>query len=416
MKSFIRAKYPEFVKMLRSAGVAEKHVPYYLMWIERGYRLAEVKPGERLGGNKERAIIRQFAEKYEAWQVEQARVALQYWDYFLERLNKKDPEGGGVEKWVALMERGRRIMRLRHLSYRTEKTYLLWFHKFGEYLGWPPPESLGDDQVKSFLSHLAVDRKVSASTQNLAFNAILFFFRNVLEREVGPGLEALRARPERRLPVVLSKEEIDRIFIHVKGRSRLILQLIYGCGLRLSEAVRLRVKDIDFQRGVVVVRQGKGDKDRITLLPESLVEPLEEHLRWSFGLYNKDRELGLPGVHLPGALVRKYPDAATAWEWFWAFPSTHLSVDPVAQQVRRHHVLPATVQSAFRKGLQAAGITKRATVHSLRHSFATHLLEAGYDLRTIQELLGHKNIQTTMIYTHVAKRNVLGVRSPLDEV
>lgn len=303
-------------------------------------------------------------------------------------------------------------LRLRNRSLSTEKTYLYWIRMFCKHLKGSSPYSLDNSHFTDFMTYLAVERKVSASTQNQAFNAILFFYRHVLDKDVGELSGAMRAKYRRRLPVVLTKQEIAQIFEHLKVNHLLMCKLIYGCGLRLKECLNLRVKDIDFAQNCLTVRSGKGDKE--VLLPESLKNSLQKHLEEVHSLYEEDRSDGLPGVYLPNALGRKYPNAGKEWAWQWVFPSPSLSVDPVTKVVRRHHAYPDALQKRFREAVRKAGIIKRATIHTLRHSFATHLLEGGYDIRTIQELLGHVNLQTTMIYTHVARKNKLGVRSPLD--
>jgi integron integrase len=236
----------------------------------------------------------------------------------------------------------------------------------------------------------------------------------VLDKDIEGEISAVRARQNRRLPVVLTTKEVDRIFSAMSGVNQLVVRLIYGCGLRLQECLQLRIKDLDLEQNIVIVRSGKGDKDRRTVFPEAIKEEIIHHLAEVRKLYEKDREAKLSGVYLPGALDRKYPNAGKEWGWFWLFPSQSLSVDPRTNVVRRHHVYHASLQKAFKIAVGKAGITKQASIHTLRHSFATHLLEKGYDIRTIQELLGHQNLQTTMIYTHVATKNVLGVRSPLD--
>lgn len=269
--------------------------------------------------------------------------------------------------------------------------------------------------LQDFLSYLAVDKKVSASTQNQALNAIVFLYRHVLDKDIEREISAVRARQNRRLHVVLTMQEIEKIFSGMSGINLLMAKLIYGCGLRLQECLQLRVKDIDFEQSVVIIRSGKGDKDRRNVLPEAVKEELVTHVNEIRVLYKKDKEAKLNGVQLSGALERKYPNAGKEWGWFWLFPSQSLSIDPRTNILRRHHVYHDALQRAFKKAVMKAGITKQTSVHTLRHSFATHLLENGYDIRTIQELLGHKNLQTTMIYTHVATKNILGVRSPLDK-
>lgn len=306
----------------------------------------------------------------------------------------------------------RRRIRLRHLSYQTERSYLAWLKRFERFVA-TSPRVLGRGDVEAFLTHLAVEGRVSSSTQNQAFSALLFLFRHVLHRELG-GVDALRARPRRRLPVVLSPREVQAVVAHLPERFRLMARLIYGAGLRLQECLELRVKDVDAERGLLTIRSGKGDKDRRTVLPESLQPGWREHVLCLRALHEQDRKNSLPGVALPHALERKYPNAGKEWGWFWAFPAADVSTDPRSGVVRRHHQHPSAFQKHFKQAVREAGIAKPATIHTLRHSFATHLLEAGTDIRTIQELLGHKDVKTTMIYTHVATRNRLGVRSPLD--
>jgi integron integrase len=276
------------------------------------------------------------------------------------------------------------------------------------------PARIDSADVKRFLSHLAVERKVAASTQNQAFNGLLFLFRHVLDREFAIA-DTVRAKAKRRLPVVLKRQEVQRIFEHLDGFHLLMARLIYGCGLRVQECISLRVKDIDFKQSGLTVRSGKGDKDRLTVLPESVKNDLLAHLIEIQKIYEGDTARAeIDGVWLPNALERKYPKAGKEWGWFWVFPARDLSVDPRSGKVRRHHLHVSGLQRQFKNAVRAAGVIPNASVHSLRHSFATHLLEKGYDIRTIQELLGHSNLQTTMIYTHVAGKNILGVISPLD--
>jgi len=304
------------------------------------------------------------------------------------------------------------MLRLKHFSYRTETSYVAWIKRLREFVRGKNPYLLVSQDVQNFLSYLAVERKVSASTQNQALNAIVFFFRNVLHKEI--TVDALRAKGRRRLPVVLSREEVGKVISFLSMPYKLMCLLIYGSGMRLVECIRMRVKDIDIERKIIIVRSGKGDKDRVTLLPSSVVPMLQDHLQNIRQLYLEDRENDIHGVVLPEALERKYPLAGKEWGWFWVFPSSRLSVDPRGKIIRRHHLHPVNLQKAFKIALKNAGIFKGASVHSLRHSFATHLIEDGYDVRTVQELLGHKHLQTTMIYTHIAQRNILGVKSPLD--
>lgn len=317
--------------------------------------------------------------------------------------------------WLFLESEMRRVLRLRHTSLRTEKSYLGWFRRFRVFTGERPGVELRAGDVVRFLSHLAVDVDVAPSTQNQAFSALLFLFRHVLGRELDVG-STVRARAKPRLPVVLSRGEVGRVLGLLGPPFGLMAQVIYGAGLRLQECLELRVKDVLLDEGLILVRSGKGDKDRRTVLPESVRESLEVHLGRVRALHEQDRSQGVPGVALPHALERKFVRAGELWPWFWVFPARSLSVDPRSRVVRRHHQHPSAFQKQFKGAVARSGIAKPATIHTLRHSFATHLLEAGTDIRTIQELLGHRDVQTTMIYTHVASKNRLGVCSPLDAV
>jgi integron integrase len=289
-----------------------------------------------------------------------------------------------------------------------------WLRRFRGFVKEKALEHLEGKDLQDFLSHLAVDRMVSTSTQNQALNALVFVYKHVLEKDIENKINAVRARNKRRLPVVLTVKEVEQIFDMMSGLHQLMAMLTYGCGLRLNECFSLRIKDVDLEQNIVIVRSGKGDEDRRTVLPERLKDGLIHHIALVRSLYDRDRKQNLNGVALPGALERKYPNAGKEWGWFWLFPSKSLSIDPRTHIVRRHHIHPACLQRAFKAAVRKTDITKQVSVHSLRHSFATHLLEKGYDIRTIQELLGHKQLHTTMIYTHVAKKNILGVRSPLD--
>lgn len=315
-----------------------------------------------------------------------------------------------------LEEKTRTIMRLKHLSYLTEKAYLQWHNRFFHSIGDKQADSIGQEEVKTFLSTLALRYRVSASTQRQAFNALVFLFRYGLNKTIDNLRTVIPAQPNKRLPVVLSSEEVKAIFTKLSGTHRLMAIIIYGSGLRLNECLSLRVKDIDFHRVCITIRSGKGDKDRETVLPTAVIEPLKRHFDRIRNVFMEDQKNNIAGVAIPGALSRKYPQAGKDWGWFWIFPSVRLSVDPRSGIGRRHHRYPSTFQKAFQKAVKSAGITKHATIHTLRHSFATHLVEKGYDIRTIQELLGHSDVSTTMIYTHVARKNKLGVISPMDSL
>ncbi len=397
--------------------VAPKRIPFYAVWVSKYLDFCENQNQKGLDPSQlAELFIRQLGRKHEDWQVAQAREAVKLYRYYRRRAESMEPDGSEDAKaqWRQVAEETVRMLRLKHRSLSTEKTYLGWLRQFYRFLDGRAPGDIDASHLKDFLSHLAVDRRVARATQNQAFNAILFVFRHVLDKDVDEIRTVVRARTRRRLPVVLTQAEVLRIFEHLQNHNRLMAQLIYGCGLRLMECARLRVKDVDFARGCLTVKSGKGDKDRVTMLPESLHDELRAHLEEVHALYEEDRAGGIAGVWLPDALERKYPNAGKEWGWFWVFPSRKLSVDPRSRVVRRHHVSANNLQKQFRRAVKKAGIAKNATVHTLRHSFATHLLEKGYDIRSIQELLGHAHVQTTMIYTHVARKNVLGVRSPLD--
>lgn len=300
------------------------------------------------------------------------------------------------------------------MSRQTEKSYVHWIRRYIYFHDRRHPAELGTAEVNAFLSHLATARRVSASTQNQALCALLFLYRHVLEKELGEFEGLVRAKRRRNLPVVLTREEVEAVLSRLEGTNRLIGLLLYGAGLRLLECLRLRVKDIDFSRHQIDVRDGKGRKNRVTMLPTSLAEPLKAHLAQVRQLHRSDLEGGLGRVSLPFALDRKYPNAASEWGWQWVFPSPTLSKDPESGRTGRHHWYPRRVQRAVKAAVQAAGLTKPATCHTFRHSFATHLLTGGYDIRTVQELLGHRSVRTTMIYTHVLNRGGRGVQSPAD--
>lgn len=323
---------------------------------------------------------------------------------------------------AGVIERFRRELRLRHYSYRTEQTYLQWADRFLAHHGLQEiPAGDGSRLVREFLEHLALGRNVSANTQNQAFSALLFLYTQVCDQPLTGMGKTLRAKKVRPMPMVLSVTEVNRLLAMMEGTVALMARLLYGAGLRLMECARLRVKDLDFDRGQIFVREGKGGKDRVVMLPEALEAPLRAHLERVRVLWEEDRAAGIAGVYLPHALGVKYPNAPVEWGWQWVFPTKKLAVDPRAMDaagkavVRRHHVQGLTVQRAVNEASRRAGLVKPASCHALRHSFATHMLENGTDIRTVQELLGHASLETTMIYTHVMKRKgVAGAKSPLD--
>lgn len=317
-----------------------------------------------------------------------------------------------------LLTQLRHCLRRKHYAIRTEDAYVDWVRRFlafvAEHQPGRQPEQLDAPEVEAFLSHLAVAGQVSASTQNQALAALLFWFREVWRRELSRPLQMLQARHSRPLPTVLSKPEVQAVLAELTGLHQLMGQLLYGSGLRLMECVRLRVKDLDFAQRKVIVRAGKGHKDRATLLPERLIAPLQTQLERVREIHRADLAQGYGSVYLPDALARKYPNAARELGWQYVFPSDRLSEDPRSKALQRHHIDESGLQKAVKEAARRTRLAKRVTCHTFRHSFATHLLEAGYDIRTVQELLGHNDVKTTMIYTHVLNRGPLAVRSPLD--
>lgn len=380
--------------------IPTNHIPYYIKWIELF--------------NANHQDWNSFEEKIsnlEDWQRKQAVKAVMIYKSI-----KKDTVKTKIEipLFKDIEQESRRQIRLVGLSFRTEKAYLHWIIRFYRYCTSKKilPEKI--QSVKDFLTDLVENRKIAKATQDQAFNALLFLYRQVFHLSFDELSSVKRAKPKRRLPVVLNKSEIQLIFKNLEERILLIAQILYGGGLRLNECLSLRIKDIDRENNTITVRSGKGDKDRKTLLPESLKIPLSEHMERINKIHLDDRARDIPGLDLPNGLDRKYPEAGKSWGWFWLFPSDRLSLDPYSGIKRRFHLYDTTVQRGFHKAVKKTGIEKQATLHTLRHSFATHLVEAGYDIRTIQELLGHNDLKTTMIYTHVATKNKLSVSSPLD--
>jgi len=307
-------------------------------------------------------------------------------------------------------------MRTRHLAHRSEQTYLHWMPRYVAFHGRRHPRDLGPKDVERFLTHLAVQRRVSAATQNQALQALLFLYRHVLESELPWLSDMIRAHTAKRLPVVLTRDEVGALLTRLHGTARLIAGLLYGSGLRLTEALRLRVKDLALARGELIVREAKGGKDRVTTLPAALEPVLRAHLSRLHVWYEAERRCGRPGVSLPQALAGKYPHAALQWGWQYVFPARTLCRDPYTRQLQRHHLHEKSMQRAVQRAVHQAGLSQQASCHTLRHCFATHLLEDGYDIRTVQELLGHSDVKTTMIYTHVMNKGARAVRSPLDRI
>jgi integron integrase len=313
-----------------------------------------------------------------------------------------------------LLEQVRHIIRIKHYSIRTEQAYLQWIKQYILFHNKRHPSELSEPDVSSFLSHLAVGRSVAASTQNQALSAIVFLYKQVLNKPLDWLDDLERAKRPAKLPVVLSRAEVRAVLAQLDGSKWLMASLLYGSGLRLMECLRLRVKDVDFGYSQIIVRDGKGGKDRATILPDILKPPLNSHLDKVKTLHENDLRLGFGRVYLPYALEKKYPNADHQWCWQFVFPTSRLSVDPRSGKLQRHHIAEDVLQRAVSSAIRQAGISKPASCHTFRHSFATHLLEDGYDIRTVQELLGHSDVRTTMIYTHVLNKGGKGVRSPLE--
>lgn len=412
--------------------VPEAHRTFYIHWVRR-FLNSEFSASELEKQDKVECFAGQLARDstIKDWQHRQALQAVSlYLDVYLREGTRHEALGtrGEDSRYEAIGDRGkeaprlssgqamkemRKLLRLRHYAYRTEQTYLEWVERYLKYVKGQGLEWNNPGSVRAWLSYLALQRKVASSTQNQALAAVLFLFRDTLKVDVGE-VNAVRAKRGPKLPVVLSVDEVRTLLSKTQGMSGLMLRLIYGGGLRISDALRLRVQDLDFEGNLLFVRAGKGDKDRATLLPERLVPELKAHLEEVRALHEQDLAKGFGAVYLPGALALKYPKAPKEWKWQYVFPAKNLSVDPRSGQTRRHHVSDSLLQAAIKKAVASAGIHKHVTVHTLRHSFATHLLMSGTNIREVQELLGHKNVETTMIYTHVVRELGDKPQSPLD--
>jgi len=439
-----RRFWEAFKACLEESRIPPDRSPYYVRWAKE---FVDFLPEKRLKARSAediRAFLASLSQREEIadWRVRQAEYALRIlYEAFLPAYSpgrhataepssktpsdNKGSKAGGFRdrvlpgeverKFPAAVERFRTELRTRHYSYRTETSYLEWIRRFIAFHDYADPERIDSAvAVKEYLEYLALKREVSASTQNQALNALVFFYGQVLKIDIGELGEFARAKRPQRLPEVLTRSEVESLISRMDGVPGLMAGLMYGGGLRLMECVRLRVKDVDFERNQIMVRDGKGQKDRITMLPERFAAPLKEHLGRVRAIYEQDRAEGRADVYLWPAFARKYPNAGKEWIWQYVFPAKSLAVDPRSGKARRHHLHENVVQKAVKKAAAEAGITKQVGCHTLRHSFATHLLEAHYDIRTVQELLGHANVATTMIYTHVLNRPGLSVKSPAD--
>ena len=418
---------PEFQEYLRSKSiVTEKYIPFYAHWASKF--LAFSKDDQNLTYDLQ---VKKFInylksdEKIADWQVKQADNAVTlYVNQFPGTCEPFHSSSSQETKHLSagseIIEEMREALRIKHYAYDTEIVYLDWARKFYHYMRNIKKKdlnsSLGSSDVRDYLSHLALKKKVASSTQNQAFNALIFLFRHVLKTELHGLNKTVRAKRGQKLPVVFAVDEVKELFKHLAGLHRLTLELIYGSGLRLKELARLRVKDADFGSNLIIVRNAKGDKDRSTIFPETVKVQLKEHLNKVKAIHKKDLAAGYGEVYMPDALSRKYRNAAKEWHWQYVFPSSNKALDPRSGKVRRHHISSRAIQNAMSGALKKSGIPKHASVHTMRHSFATHLLMKGVNIRVIQELLGHKNIETTMIYLHVIRELSGAPESPLDSL
>ncbi len=427
IKDFRADEFGEY--LLSGSIVGEDKERFYVIWVRKFFQQRERWP--HFTWSEQLPLFLEDLEadhRLEDWQVQQAEQAVRlYFKNFMggkEVAEEPEPlvmiaKDGSFHPEKALLA-FREAMRLKNYAYRTEETYLGWNRRLLRYtatvqgLSETAPLVVRERNIRDFLAHMVMKDNVSASTQNQAFSAIFSFCKLVLRMDLGDFKETVRAHQGRKIPVVFSTNEIKQLFLRMEGTMGLILKIIYGGGLRLMECSRLRVQDIDFDQNLLFIRSGKGNKDRVTLLPETLRDDLRAHLKRVQDLHNKDLEAGFGEVYLPNALGKKYPNIGREWGWQFVFPSRNRSVDPRSGKVRRHHVSSSTIQKGMKKAIKGAGIIKHASVHTLRHSFATHLLLNGVDLRQIQDFLGHAKVETTMIYTHVVKDMRNPAVSPLD--
>ncbi|HFC54432.1 MAG TPA: integron integrase [Gammaproteobacteria bacterium] len=444
-----------YIDALHSHGVYQRYVRWHVVWAER---YIKAFPNQRLQSHTAKHVAKFLdglcRRRLKDWQIRQAAESIRIlldmtgaswsrdldWDRWRgEAPPHEHPEqdrGPSTNtgrqagpRWEHAGEDALDVVRKRYhreftalvtevrqraYSLRTEQAYESWLARFILHSGGKNPRTLDKSHIVSFLQYLAVDRNVAASTQNQALNALVFFFEQVLKRKVGEMEGFVRAKRPKRLPTVLSKSEVSALLQQMQGTKWLMASLLYGTGMRLMECIRLRVQDVDFEYRQILVRNGKGKKDRVVPMPAALVAPLQEQLEEGYQIHQNDLRNGFGEVYLPYALARKYPNAGREWKWQYVFYSARISTDPRSGAVRRHHVHENSLQKGIKVAARKAGITKRVNCHALRHSFATHLLEAGYDIRTVQELLGHADVSTTMIYTHVLNRGGRGVVSPLD--
>jgi len=409
------SKMALFIKYLENQRVKENQLKYYESWVVHFSKFCTDHDKDPYSPESLKSYSVYNEKTYETWQVDQAEQAVKYYLHW-RSMQKNIANADSLPNRQALSDyilETKRVLRVQGKAFSTEQSYITYIKQFFEFT---KKDTFTDQDIVQFISNKVVHDKVSKSTQNSALNALVFFFKYVLDQEVGDLSQSLRSSKKQSIPVYFTKEELKKIFNELEGTALLMAQVIYGGGLRHSEAYRLRVQDIDFETNQLRILCGKGDKDRLTVLPIKLIDKLKEHLENVRLLYESDRNSNLPGVHLPDALERKYPNAGKEWNWFWVFPSLNISLDPRSGLHRRHHIEKHFLGKELKKALNTAGIQKNAKIHSLRHSFATHLLENGYDIRTLQTILGHADIRTTEIYTHTMKLNKNNVRSPMDDL
>ncbi len=444
MSDNVKFFWESYLQAVITSGVPAKNADWFVRWAKKFDSSTKNKPlRERSAADIHKFLLELSIQPgIQPWQIQQAEKALffLYQDFLKQDLGLdaaqslvpteekeipgtnppskfKDPVILKTEEKTRLsqyLDRLRSALRVRHYSIRTERAYEQWVSRFLTYYKGKSPGSLDADDIQGYLNYLAEKRKVAASTQNQALNAVVFFFKEVLKRDPGDFSDFVRAKQPTNVPEVLTRSEIEKLLDTMTGINQLMAGLLYGAGLRLMECIRLRVKDIDFETRRLTIRDGKGRKDRLTMLPERFQSSLEQQLGKVGAIYQADLKKGVAGVYIWPGLGRKYPNAAREWIWQYVFPSSRLSVDPRSHTTRRHHVHPSSLQKAVKNAAARAGLPKRVTCHTLRHSFATHLLENGYDIRTVQELMGHSNVATTMIYTHVLNRPGITVKSPAD--
>lgn len=412
--------------LVNDKKIPNKNIIFYQAWVNKFLSFYQRDLNTVKYDNIKSFLDKLESEDREDRQIRQAYRAIKYFledfmDLAIDFSETPEDEYSGKpvknpETWKDAFSKFINEIRFQHLAYSTEKTYLSWIRRFVDFCGNAPPETIQSSHVKKFLVHLAVEGNVSASTQNQAFNALLFLFRYVLEKEFDVSYNVIRVKKSGRVPVVFSKKEIKKLLKHCPEKYLLHIKLIYGCGLRVMECVRLRVKDLDFENKSLVVRSGKGDRGRVTMLPEILHEPLKKHLQEVKKIYELDLTVGNGSVYMPMTLAKKFPHVSKEWAWQYVFPSNNLSLDPQEKIIRRHHITARVLQNSMGIALKKSGIPKKATIHTLRHSFATHLLQDGYDIQAVQKQLGHKSVQATMIYLHVLKNLEGKVISPLDKL